>query len=869
MSSDVSQFLHTLWSEGDVREVRIPRHNRYGHTASGYFDSPEAVESAIKGWDGKANVYITLNPVSPDLMARSSNRMVERAEATSADVDVVRRDWLFVDVDPVRPAGISSNEMELRDAEALVDKIVERLTDDGWPQPLVTMSGNGYNILYRIDLPNDAESLALVRGVLLGLDARFSTEEVKVDTSVSNAARIIGIAGMTKMKGDDTLERPHRRSRVVSTFSPSVVVRKDQLEEVAAPVPAGGKLATVLRIGGVEFREKALDANGILWYHVKDCPFHPGEGSPYGCGVGEAADGRFVGKCFHNRGAGKGWQEWKVALGLGEAPAPTEYIAGRFRYFVRDNVYWVEDMEYTPKGSEDPMPMFKPLSNFVFEDARVVRIEEERWLDATVVIEGRERVRRSIRIPAANFRSKMPELGGGMWLGGDSELAAVLNWVQRGAEKFKGVDIVGRHGNMFVLRDAVYTVDGPVPDSSIVYLHRRGTAPRVSFTESGPDNRKAIGEGLLALNRPEVIWPMLGWFFGSLYAPLIRAAVGHFPILAVTGSPGAGKTQAAQLIQRFLLGALESPRSASTNFSILSELSGTNAFPVVYDEVRRGHRGSDFLLQNIKEIYAGSMATRGTRDQKLNEYPLIAPICILGETDSRGSEQALSERIIPVHMPPSHQRTLTEQAAYYALRDMEAGTFAYSYMLHTLRTDFPALWAEASTLIAESETDREIDNIRAVYAGALSFINFTGVGDNNNALDSIASLYHGEESGEARQVGRLKPPLWTWLEQLAVLAQMGKLMATVDYTVEGDTLRIVRGSAWKVYSREYERDPDRVNASSHTIGSWLKEDPGDIIQGQDNILFRRPNKSQARGFAVSLEAATEHGIELEGFVNDG
>ena len=32
--------------------------------------------------------------------------------------------------------------------------------------------------------------------------------------------------------------------------------------------------------------------------------------------VGEDADGKGLGHCFHNRGAGKGWQDFKAALGL-------------------------------------------------------------------------------------------------------------------------------------------------------------------------------------------------------------------------------------------------------------------------------------------------------------------------------------------------------------------------------------------------------------------------------------------------------------------------------------------------------------------------------------------------------------------------
>ena len=32
--------------------------------------------------------------------------------------------------------------------------------------------------------------------------------------------------------------------------------------------------------------------------------------------MGQALDGRYLGKCFHPEGVGKGWREWKRALGL-------------------------------------------------------------------------------------------------------------------------------------------------------------------------------------------------------------------------------------------------------------------------------------------------------------------------------------------------------------------------------------------------------------------------------------------------------------------------------------------------------------------------------------------------------------------------
>jgi hypothetical protein len=89
------------------------------------------------------------------------------------------------------------------------------LRDQGWPEPVVGDSGNGYHLLYRIDLPNDRGSLELVKGVLEALAFKFSDEAVEVDTTTCNAARIWKLYGTTARKGDDAGDRPHRRSRLL------------------------------------------------------------------------------------------------------------------------------------------------------------------------------------------------------------------------------------------------------------------------------------------------------------------------------------------------------------------------------------------------------------------------------------------------------------------------------------------------------------------------------------------------------------------------------------------------------------------------------------------------------------------------------
>jgi len=325
--NDLERYLTTLWRPGEVRELRAPRWDGY-KTAAGWFDDPSKLAAAAREWDGKANLYVTLNPVNPALLARASNRVLKRANATTADADVVERRWIYIDIDPVRPAGISATETEQAAALETARGVSAYLGDQGWGIPLVAMSGNGYALIVPIELPNTADSLAIVHGFLRHLAALFNNEAVTIDVTVSNAARIVALIGTMKVKGDSTPERPHRRATLIWVPDKIVPVSEEQLRALLPPPEPSrtssepgpdtdaGWVPRLLAANGVTVKQQPPDSAGIIWYGVEHCPFHPDDGAPWQCGVGERPDGAATGKCFHNRGAGQGWQGWKEALGL-------------------------------------------------------------------------------------------------------------------------------------------------------------------------------------------------------------------------------------------------------------------------------------------------------------------------------------------------------------------------------------------------------------------------------------------------------------------------------------------------------------------------------------------------------------------------
>ena len=174
---------------------------------------PLDADSSVHG------IYVTLNEVNPALLSRRANRIKMRLgkkDSTTSDADILRRRWLPIDIDPLRPSGVSSTDEEHGLALAKADEVARWIAGLGFPEPVRADSGNGAHLLYRIDLPNDEAATALVKSCLATLDALFSDERVTVDTANFNAARIWKLYGTVSRKGDNTPERPHRRSRILS-----------------------------------------------------------------------------------------------------------------------------------------------------------------------------------------------------------------------------------------------------------------------------------------------------------------------------------------------------------------------------------------------------------------------------------------------------------------------------------------------------------------------------------------------------------------------------------------------------------------------------------------------------------------------------
>jgi hypothetical protein len=326
--SEIQRGLEVLLAPGQVFEVRSWTGDRI---ASGYFDDLDLAERAITSLDA-ANpdgIYLTPNPVLPDLLARRANRIkgpLAKKDSSTSDGDILSRRWLLIDIDPARPSGVSSSEEEHRAALKRAAGIAAALGEMGWPAPVAGDSGNGAHLLYRVDLPNDEQVTALIKAALVALDGLFSDAKASVDTAVFNASRIWKVYGTVARKGDHTESRPHRRSRLLSVPDTIETVTREQLAaltitdpgaaEVAVPIPStkgtgrrpGEKidLAGWLRDHGLGFSDRRPYQGGDL-YRLDTCPFSSAHTD--GAFAIQFASGAVYAGC-HHASCGSGSQRW-------------------------------------------------------------------------------------------------------------------------------------------------------------------------------------------------------------------------------------------------------------------------------------------------------------------------------------------------------------------------------------------------------------------------------------------------------------------------------------------------------------------------------------------------------------------------------
>jgi hypothetical protein len=357
-TEDIRRYLEIIKGDSEVLEIRalgVPWGRGNGRSnKSIYFKDPAiAAELAAKVEDEKpVGLYVTMNPIEPATFARAPHVIIENRDGCTKDKEILRRRWLLIDCDPDRPVkDVPATDDEKHAAGVLAKKVFMYLKESGWPTPLIGDSGNGFLLLYRVNLANDDETTELIGRIYAALNDKLACvgsgeKSATVDGANKNAARITRLLGTWNRKSYGDQERPHRQSAILSNdiSQPFEVVPIEKMQEIAAlapnPVqptatptgmaspPSGAnngykhrlKLREYLQDRPVQILSEKIESNGTHKFVVV-CPFDATHSR------GEVAFFQYPSggthfNCMHDSCQGNRWKEAKALLG---EPTDDEY----------------------------------------------------------------------------------------------------------------------------------------------------------------------------------------------------------------------------------------------------------------------------------------------------------------------------------------------------------------------------------------------------------------------------------------------------------------------------------------------------------------------------------------------------------------
>ncbi len=342
ISPDIEQIKRTLgvlFQPGDTVELRCIA----DRVVNGYYRNPDklAVDACSLNGDitPQHNIYTCLNPVDPQLYGRRADQYAYACKGEGVkDQDIICRRWLLLDIDPVRPSGVSATSGQRAAALQVAKAVYRYLQQLNLPAPVVADSGNGQHLLLRLaDLPNTAEVRWASEQFLRHLHDRHSNELAHVDQTTFNAARISCLYGTIKRKGTDLPEQPHRLSKLLAVPDPLQAVSLEQLLAVVGPYPGDPQqqpqaatgpawnIPQLLAQRNVEYEQDTCQTSSgeqTARYQLDSCPFNP-EHNDGSAVILQWSNGATSFRCHHNSCTGKDWQALKELWQLNGSPGVT------------------------------------------------------------------------------------------------------------------------------------------------------------------------------------------------------------------------------------------------------------------------------------------------------------------------------------------------------------------------------------------------------------------------------------------------------------------------------------------------------------------------------------------------------------------
>lgn len=232
--------IHKWWSifhtEGEITEIRS-----FGNASfSGYYTNLENAIRDIEALEKKVDqqIYFVINHIRQDCYGRvQRERLVMRPAHTTSDDEIVARKWIMIDLDPKRAAGTNSSNEELEYAHQKALDVYHFLKNNGFEEPVVCMSGNGFHLMYACKILVSEETDRIIERFINALAMLFTDDKVDVDKKCKNRARLSKVYGTTAKKGAHSEDRPWRVSGIKKSPEEIKPVSLDYIKKIAELYP--------------------------------------------------------------------------------------------------------------------------------------------------------------------------------------------------------------------------------------------------------------------------------------------------------------------------------------------------------------------------------------------------------------------------------------------------------------------------------------------------------------------------------------------------------------------------------------------------------------------------------------------------------
>ena len=521
------------------------------------------------------------------------------------------------------------------------------------------------------------------------------------------------------------------------------------------------------------------------------------------------------------------------------------------------------------------------VSSFTIEPTMRVEVEDSEIIfgkaqtDKGAMVEG-------LRLPLRAFHSKRDLIrhltsADLQWTGSDNNVQGLLRVLaRRPVPRRPGTSMLGDYKkgdhHLWICPEGAISKDGFLDQSPVIYV-KSGSSLDSRLRYAPCDDgtflavARAVFEHLPRLNMPEVILPIIGWWFATPVKPRFMERVGSFPSLFIWGTQGSGKSSLAIDIFWPLFGVRDAePYSATeTEFALLKTLSASPSVPVFIDEYKPYDMPRfklNTLHRYLRRLFRGEVEERGRPDQTVNTYHLQVPLCVAGET--RPIEAALLERILTSN---PEKITLDEhpecREAHRELKTVDLSLFAPRYIQFCLGRDFDADLAVARDVTAALIEGRKVplrvaENLTVMILGLHLFEQFAeacgyralpedlGVREAVAAvLEDVVETDHG-----------VKNALDHFVEMLGVMAIQGELRHRTHYVFKDELLYIHLESCYDSFRQhckriDYEGEVVDIKALRRLLRENHRQDGYVAYEGERVYFGVNANRRRAVGINLS------------------